>query len=698
MWRTAASRKGRHITNAARKLATEAAPPKQNVPPPNTHSASKSGGFKALKFIGLSLPVAAGGVLGYAWYDLDFRKQMEDNIPYVKELFGNILPKNEKIIPTAGKNHSESPVEKANVSNVQEDAAKNAASRITSRKTDDRSSEKSLTTALHEKEKSEKRSEKISPSDFQSREEDEKADNAALEVVIHKLTTNSLNVVSETVKAQTEVAACIRNQTKMLKQAMDDTSDILMKDSQWESVAVAYKERELAMARANELLAESKKNVEKLRDILQEGRNNRVTQNNPAIFPATKQLNEFLKELGAATLQVRQAEAEANVMQKYKDLVEKGKKQFQKEIESIIPSIKFGSGKKLTEDELSALIAHAHRRIEQLQKQIAEQLALERQRLTNALEAQRQENLKMANMALVEERQNMEREFEVEKAKLDVTYLEQVENEVRKQLARQAAAHSDHLRDVLSAQQQSLSVEFNQTVHVKLLEERERFQSEVAGWISRLKGIEAAVEARATSEKLARCAQDLWLACIALNSVIHASNENEEEVQLKPLKSNVDVILEAGQKHPFVETVASAIPEIALDRGVNTEDELRQRFYRVSRICRRLGLVDAENSSVYKYIISYLHSFVVLDNVVATVEGEEVDLTNLDNFGLLSHAHYWMEKGNLDIALRFMIQLTGESRRAASDWIEEARLLMETKQIADTLMAYASATGLANTY
>lgn len=75
-------------------------------------------------------------------------------------------------------------------------------------------------------------------------------------------------------------------------------------------------------------------------------------------------------------------------------------------------------GKKLTEEELNALIAHAHRRIEQLQKQIAEQLAMERQRLGAALEAQRQEDLKIANAAVAEERQRLREEFEADKSKL----------------------------------------------------------------------------------------------------------------------------------------------------------------------------------------------------------------------------------------------------------------------------------------
>ena len=48
--------------------------------------------------------------------------------------------------------------------------------------------------------------------------------------------------------------------------------------------------------------------------------------------------------------------------------------------------------KKLTEEELNALIAHAHRRVEQLQRQLAEQMAMETQRLEKALLQQKSED------------------------------------------------------------------------------------------------------------------------------------------------------------------------------------------------------------------------------------------------------------------------------------------------------------------
>ena len=53
--------------------------------------------------------------------------------------------------------------------------------------------------------------------------------------------------------------------------------------------------------------------------------------------------------------------------------------------------------------------------------------------------------------------------------------------------------------------------------------------------------------ARASSEKLARCAQDLWLTCITLNSVITFGNEEDSEA-LVPIKKEVDAVLNVGRK------------------------------------------------------------------------------------------------------------------------------------------------------
>lgn len=46
------------------------------------------------------------------------------------------------------------------------------------------------------------------------------------------------------------------------------------------------------------------------------------------------------------------------------------------------------------------------------------------------------------------------------------------------------------------------------------------------------------------------------------------------------------------------------------------------------------------------------------------------------------------------MTLRYMNLLKGASRRVAQDWINETRILLETQQAANTLMAHAAASGL----
>nr|KAG5693707.1 hypothetical protein BaRGS_008349 [Batillaria attramentaria] len=392
--------------------------------------------------------------------------------------------------------------------------------------------------------------------------------------------------------------------------------------------------------------------------------------------------------------QVEKAAADSRMMVTYKDLVEKGRKQFAAELDSIMPDVKLA--KKLTEEELNALIAHAHRRIEQLQKQLAEQMAMESERMDRALERQKMEDEKLAVQRVNAEAERLKEIFSLEKQQWDTEARLEFEQELRQQLARQAAAHSDHIKDVLHVQSLELEKQCEREMHKQLLQERQAFQTEVAGWIARLKGIESAVEARAESEKIARVAQDLWLACIALNGVIRHGNEEgqEWEDRLKPMQKEVEAISDAGGKHPFVETLIQTIPESALVRGVWTEDSLRERFPKVFRVCRRVAMIDETGGTLFKFFLSYLQSFFVFDAVYAKSESYEIDLEKLDTFTALGHAEYWLERGDLEMAVRFMNQLKGEPRRVASDWIREAKLLLETRQAAYALTAFASASGL----
>jgi len=79
---------------------------------------------------------------------------------------------------------------------------------------------------------------------------------------------------------------------------------------------------------------------------------------------------------------------------------------------------------------------------------------------------------------------------------------------------------------------------------------------------------------------------------------------------------------------------------------------------------------------------------------LSAVDSEEVDVDELTVFVLLDRAADCVDRGDLEQAVRYVNQLRAEPRRVAADWLTEARLLLETRQAADVLVAFAVANSL----
>lgn len=52
-----------------------------------------------------------------------------------------------------------------------------------------------------------------------------------------------------------------------------------------------------------------------------------------------------------------------------------------------------------------------------------------------------------------------------------------------------------------------------------------------------------------------------------------------------------------------------------------------------------------------------------------------------------------MDRGNLAQTLRYMNLLQGASRKVSTEWMNEARLLLETQQAVNVLLSHASGNG-----
>ena len=71
----------------------------------------------------------------------------------------------------------------------------------------------------------------------------------------------------------------------------------------------------------------------------------------------------------------------------------------------------------LSTDDLNSLIAHAHRRIDQLNKELAEQRVREQQHIESALEKQKLEDKKAFEAAVAKALEHHKSEIEIEQEK-----------------------------------------------------------------------------------------------------------------------------------------------------------------------------------------------------------------------------------------------------------------------------------------
>jgi len=210
---------------------------------------------------------------------------------------------------------------------------------------------------------------------------------------------------------------------------------------------------------------------------------------------------------------------------------------------------------------------------------------------------------------------------------------------------------------------------------------------------------------RVEFDKVARRAQELWLACQTLHSIITEGDPDAKglvwEDRLKPLQPELEVITAALlEKSELVSTVIGRVPETAVTRGVWTESALAERFARVRSVARRVAMIDESGGSLFRYIVSYVMSaFVFRQPLRAEAahydsDAELISPDELTTFVLLDRAADALERGSLEQAVRYVNQLRGESRHVASDWLREARLLLETRQAAEVLVSFAVANSL----
>ncbi|CAD5216949.1 unnamed protein product [Bursaphelenchus okinawaensis] len=651
--------------------------------------AQKSAGFGkklfALTAVGAG---AVGGTVGYAYVDPSFRKQVEDAVPQSKQLF-------EATIGPASRNALENTpiIEKLShgISDVKHKVS-DVAHRVVPEK------KEALPPSKPKPE--------IVPVDvhkpvvtFPAKKVTSEEAAQALKEVERKIIAQlekTQQVVQEATQAKIQTIEAVSEHAKSIKDAVDAGPK-----ANWDKVREALANSEQLASKDIELESKGRHALDALKKVIASSKHEESSSAAPILVNARNSAEKFAYQLDELNQMIQTQRNESKVFNQYKDLINQSRERFAEEIKAVVPNVDIhAKEKKLNEEELNALIAHAHLRVDQLRRQLAEQQLLEEKNIAKALEEQRKSD---ANLSRAQLDLELTRVKEIGNVELERKLRDERgnwEKELEERLQRAAAAHADNLEQVVRTQKQLHDIENAQAVDEAVEKERHLHQKQVELALEKLRGIETALSSRVALDAENRKAKQFWLACQNLHESIEFGQKAGETVEQrrKPLEKELAVIGKACENDEFVKTLLTTFPTASLKTGVYTEADLKLRFKQVYKIGFRVATVDVNGGSLSKYLSSWIQSLFIVDFPRRFSPEDPLDLKTLDNRELLVRVKYFVEKNDFLTAIKVAQLLDGPAAGIARDWIKDTRQHLEVKFLADLLLSHAAVSSIRSVY
>ncbi|XP_055376475.1 MICOS complex subunit Mic60 isoform X2 [Condylostylus longicornis] len=644
------------------------------------------------KVIVILSPVAiVGGIAAYAKYDKEFRKSVEANIPGAESIlkillqeekpFQSVTQKIESIKSSTANLFGGGETKKVSEVKSSPSATKPKAPEKTDKVSSKEEPKKSFTPV-----QTKKVSEQI-PSDIV--EIEKKVELAA----------------SLAVKEYNKAINILKTYNEEVQKVVDDAIEKVDLTS-WTALRNKTGARDTAVESAENAARDALRQIELYQAALIK---HASAMNHEKLDTVRNKIKQYTDHINNVKDELFRTKDAASLSEKYWKKIESARNYYIDEIAAIFPGLNLAEKKlNLSKDDIDIFLMHAYSHVLAYQKEL-QRLQLDGElRLKRAVEALRGDDQNEAVKSQIDYHLEKERHnFAIENQKKIFKIRSEAEKELRKQLKQQAEAHVDHIKDAVAVKEAELKNSFSRELDEKLSAEKGAYKLQLASMLGKLKGMDAALKeidedlkARAESERCAHQAQSLWAACQALWGSVRAGEPGIHWRQkLRPLKSEIKAVEKAAAEgDELVAVVLNNLPKEALERGVYPEDALRERFFNVEKIARKVALVPENGGSLFMYMLSYIQSVLIMrpsESITKEeLKNEKFDFHKLDTYEILDRARYFIDRGDLTQTLKYMNLLQGAPRKLSSDWMKEARLLLETQQAANVLMAHAAASGL----
>ncbi|XP_014203373.1 MICOS complex subunit Mic60 isoform X2 [Copidosoma floridanum] len=496
------------------------------------------------------------------------------------------------------------------------------------------------------------------------------------------------------IKSFHDAACAVQDYNKDVTNVVE-SSDAELGSKIWDRLKSAQDKRTAALAVAEKKADEAVEALKKLGSSIDDARDASVGQKTIA----RRNINKILSDVDAAKKKFDQEVANANISEKYWKSLKIAREKFNEELHILFPNININDKKLTVSDEAFDLfVLHMYHKVAFLQKELEKMQTIADAKIKSALRSEGDQEKIHEAIALEVSKEKIAFQEDFNKKMLEIR--KQLDDEMRKQLKLQAQVHADHLREALEAKDREAERKINRVLSEQKENQSVASKMQLAAVIGRLKGLDEALKKRLDAEKDASEVQLMWGACQALVRAVKAAPPGTHPAEaLRPLEPEVTAISKAAPKgDAFVSATIRGIPEEAVKRGVYPEDALRERFMKVEQMARKLALVPEEGASLPVYLLSYLQNFLLVKAVSPIPKHEladqPIDVEALDTYAILQRSRYWLDRGDFKMTLRYMNLLKGAPRSVARDWMNEARILLETQLAVESLVAYAGANSL----